>query len=151
VRIHPSNVLDISIGMIYDQTLREKEHCMISIGYNFWASQAEYSELQDREYRKPYQDFYAAGISGTLPYTSSSSSNIRERKENDATFQTFTYNELDMGSVAADGGYSQSAFLRGTVIKEEQFEILVGGWYEFGKSLMIPSRVGGWIGGGLSF
>ena len=151
VRVHPSNVLDVSAGFIYEQKLRDRESCFLSVGYNLWASKAEYSELQDRAYKAPYQDFYTAGIAGTAPNTSASRSTIDQRAANDDTFKTLTFNDLDMSSVAADGGYSQSAFFRASIIREESFQILFGGWYEFGKSLMIPSRIGGWIGGSLEF
>lgn len=151
VRIHPSNVLDVSAGFIYEQKLRDEESCFLSVGYNLWASQAEYAELQDREYKLPYQNFYTAGIAGTLPNTSASRSTIAERAPNDDTFRRLSFNNLDMSSVAADGGYSQSAFFRASIIREQSFQILFGGWYEFGKSLMIPSRIGGWIGGSLEF
>lgn len=152
VRIHPCNVLDLSLGILFEQYLnKNKEKCLISVGYNLWASQAEYAELQDRVYAVQYQKFYETGISGTLPHTTANNSTIAKRFANDPTQKNLTFNDLDMGSVASDGGYSQSAFFRVSVINKNVYQILFGGWYEFGKSLIIPSRLGGWIGGGFEF
>jgi hypothetical protein len=152
VRMHPCNVLDLSLGILFEQYLnKNKEKCLISVGYNLWASQAEYAELQDRVYTLQYQNFYETGISGTLPNTTANNSNIEQQATNDLIPRNLTFNDLDLGSVAADGGYSQSAFFRVSIINQNVYQILLGGWYEFGKSLMIPSRLGGWIGGGFEF
>lgn len=151
VRIHECNVLDVSLGMLYNKICLNDTKYYFSLGYNLWMSQPEYAELQDRRYWEPYHLFYDCAIAGTELGKTASNDTINNQASDDVFQQSFAFNQLDLGSVAADGGYSQSIFLRATVQSVAGYSILFGGFYEIGKNRMIPSRVGGWIGGGIEF
>lgn len=151
VRMHECNVLDISLGLLYEQKKNNDTMCYFAVGYNLWMSQPEYAELQDRVYCQEYQNFYSSGIAGFTPGSTAHMDTIAQRAPDDITPHYFSYNTLDLGSVSADGGYSQSVFFRGTVVSCCGYSLLLGGFYEFGKALMVSSRIGGWIGGGYEF
>lgn len=151
VRIHECNVLDVSLGGILNIITKNETKIYFVAGYNLWMSQPEYTELQDRVYQKQYHTFYNNGIKGSLPNTTSSNTTIKFQLEDDLVINNFNINDLDCGSVASDGAYSQTIFLRGTAIGCSGYTVLIGGWYEIGKFKMAPSRLGGWIGCGLEF
>ncbi len=151
VRIHECNVLDVSLGLLFNIINQNDTKFYFAAGYNLWMSQPEYAEFQDRVYQSEYHNFYNYGIRGMLPNTTSSETTIKFQLNDDLAVKNFNINDLDCGSVSSDGGYSQTIFIRGTVIGNNGYSILLGGWYEIGKEKMIPSRIGCWIGGGLEF
>lgn len=152
VRIHECNVTDVSLGGIYSyHSLIKDTWWHLAGGYNLWMAQPDYIELQDRVYKSEYQNFYAYGIAGSTPQTTSSQSTISDQKENDPEPEHFTINSLDYGSSAADGSYSQTLFLRSTLIGCTGYTFLCGAWYEIGKPKMAPSRLGAWVGFGGQF
>lgn len=151
VRMHECNNIDMSLGIICNLINKNDTKFYFVGGYNIWMSQPEYIELQDRVYQKEYHRFYNYGIPGTLPNTTSSQTLIKSQLENDLILKNFNINDLDYSSVAASGSYSQTVFLRGSVIGCSGYSILLGGWYEIGKFKMAPSRIGAWIGGGYEF
>jgi hypothetical protein len=151
VRIHECNNLDVSVGVILNIINKNDTRCYFVGGYNLWMSQPEYPELQDRVYQKEYHNFNNYDIRGRLPNTTSSQTIIKAQLEDDLTINNFNINDLDCGSVVSDGAYSQSIFMRGSVIGCNGYSLLLGGWYEVGKYKMAPSRIGAWLGCGCEF
>lgn len=151
VRIHECNVLDVSLAGLLNIINPSGNKLYLVAGYNLWMSQPEYLELQDRIYPEEYHNFYTCGIKGNSINTTSSESTIKSQLPNNTILKHFTINDLDYGSVASDGAYSQSIFIRGTGISCHGCSVLLGGWYEIGKQKMAPSRIGGWIGCGFEF
>jgi hypothetical protein len=150
VRMHPCNSIDGSIGLLIRKVDFLNQTLDIGIGYNLWVAQGEYSELQDRVYRSQYQNFYTYGIKGDILNTTSSNSDISKKMENDLIEIPFNINNLDIWSVCAVGGYTQTIFGRAT-IKGETYSLLCGLWTEIGDYTVMPSRYGFWIGLGANF
>jgi hypothetical protein len=155
VRIHPTNNLDISLGIKSHYTHSDEKYVDFSFGYNIWFAQKEYSELRDRAFRKEYKNFYAYGIQGSTPQQTSSKSTIYHKAPDDTLNnmpfeKTFVINDLDMSSVSAEGGHTQSLFLRISGSAHDAC-FSIGTWGEYGEEGIMPSRYGLWIGGGVSW
>jgi hypothetical protein len=157
VRIHPCNSIDGSVELEIKKMISDDSRGSFFIGYNIWASQNEYCELMDRNYKNEYQKFCLYGIKSfkdsDIGLTSSESS-IDFIADNDGTDQAndnvyFSVNDLDQDSVCCDGGYSQSIFLKANILYEKIFADF-GLWQEFGNNIM-PNRFGGWVGIGVSW
>lgn len=150
VRVHPCNSVDGSIGIIYEREDFYKSTLNIATGYNLWVNQNDYPELQDRVYKSQYQEFYSCGLKGSVPYTTASFNTISQKGPDQTVEIPFVVNDLDLLSICAEGGYSQSLFLRAT-INGDTYNLLTGGWTEFGLSRVMPSRYGFWIGLGITW
>jgi hypothetical protein len=150
VRMHPTNNLDISLGVRGFYYKNDNKTIDCSVGYNIWFAQSEYSELRDRPFRNEYDALQLYGIKGSSKSNTSSKSTIMNLAPDDEAFKSITINDLDIDSVCATGGHTQSLFLRLSG-EQENSTFSAGIWYEMGGSNIMPSRYGFWLGGGYSW